>query len=107
MITALEIENYRGFGKRQRIDLSSVNLFYGANSAGKSTVTNALLFIHEFMVMGNESPERSLLGGRFVNFGSYRELAHKGDGTVHAASAEGITVIFWVEVAAHDPVPTV
>jgi predicted ATPase len=79
MITALEIENYRGFGKRQRIDLSSVNLFYGANSAGKSTVTNALLFIHEFMVMGNESPERSLLGGRFVNFGSYRELAHKGD----------------------------
>jgi predicted ATPase len=79
MITAIEIENFRGFGKRQRIDFSSITLFYGANSSGKSAVLNALLFIHEFLLMENESPERSMLGGRFVNFGSYRDLVFEGE----------------------------
>jgi predicted ATPase len=79
MITAIELENFRGFGKRQRIELCPITLLYGANSAGKSAVLHALLFLHEFLVMRNESPERSELGGRFVHFGSYRDLVHGGD----------------------------
>ena len=79
MITAIELENFRGFGKRQRIELCPITLLYGANSAGKSAVLHALLFVHEFLVMRNESPERSEIGGRFVNFGSYRDLVFDGD----------------------------
>jgi predicted ATPase len=79
MITAIELENFRGFGKRQRIEFCPITLLYGANSAGKSALLHALLFVHEFLVMRNESPERSQLGGRFVHFGSYRDLVHGGD----------------------------
>lgn len=79
MITAIELENFRGFGKRQRIELCPITLLYGANSAGKSALLHALLFMHEFLVMRNESPERSTLGGRFVHFGSYRDLVFEGD----------------------------
>jgi predicted ATPase len=79
MITAIELENFRGFGKRQRIEFCPITLLYGANSAGKSALLHALLFVHEFLVMQHESPERSELGGRFVHFGSYRDLVHGGD----------------------------
>jgi len=79
MITAIEIENFRGFGKRQRIELSPITLIYGANSAGKTALLHSLLFLHEVFVERNASPDRSILGGRFVNFGSYRELVFGGD----------------------------
>lgn len=36
MITAIEIENFKGFGERQRIELAPITLLFGANSAGKS-----------------------------------------------------------------------
>ena len=79
MITAIELENFRGFGKRQRIEFCPITLLYGSNSAGKSALIHAFLFVHEFMLMRNESPERSVLGGRFVHFGSYRDLVYGGD----------------------------
>ena len=79
MITAIEIENFRGFGKRQRIELAPITLIYGANSAGKTALLHALLFLHEVFVERNASPDRSILGGRFVNFGNYRELVFGGD----------------------------
>lgn len=79
MITAIELENFRGFGKRQRIELSPITLLYGTNSAGKTALLHSLLFLHEVLVEKNESPDRSTLGGKFTNFGSFRELVFKGN----------------------------
>ena len=55
MITAIELENFRGFGKRQRIEFCPITLLYGANSAGKSAVLHALLFVHESVVKNTGS----------------------------------------------------
>lgn len=49
MITALELENFKGFAERQRIDFAPLTLLFGANSAGKSTVLQALLYLHELL----------------------------------------------------------
>jgi len=37
-LTRIEIENFKGIGTRQRIDLRPITLLFGPNSAGKSTI---------------------------------------------------------------------
>lgn len=44
MITALELQNFKGIAARQRIDFAPLTLLFGANSAGKSSILQALLF---------------------------------------------------------------
>jgi len=53
MITAIEIENFKAFGNRQRIELKPITLLFGPNSAGKSTVIQALHFAYEVLVNRN------------------------------------------------------
>lgn len=42
MITAIEIENFRGIKKGRIDDFKRINLLVGANGSGKSTVLEAL-----------------------------------------------------------------
>ena len=42
LITAIEIENFKGIGRPIRIDLRPIILLFGNNSAGKSTILHAL-----------------------------------------------------------------
>ena len=46
-LTRIEIENFKGIGKRQIIDLRPITLLFGPNSAGKSTVLHALHYAAE------------------------------------------------------------
>jgi predicted ATPase len=49
MITAIEIENFRCFAQRQRIELSPITLLYGPNNSGKSTAMHAMLLFGEWL----------------------------------------------------------
>ena len=49
MLTSLEIENFKGIGARQRIDFAPLTLLFGANSAGKSSILQALVYLHELI----------------------------------------------------------
>ena len=42
MIKALELQNFKAFGERTRIDLAPITMIFGENSAGKSTILQAL-----------------------------------------------------------------
>ena len=42
MITAIEIENFKGVRDRVRVELKPITLIFGANSSGKSTILQAL-----------------------------------------------------------------
>ena len=42
MLHALELENFKAFGKRARIPFAPITLIFGENSAGKSTILQAL-----------------------------------------------------------------
>ena len=48
-LTAIELENFKGVGERQRIPIAPITLLFGPNSAGKSTVLQALHYLREII----------------------------------------------------------
>lgn len=80
MIRALELENFKAFGDRTRVEFAPITLIYGQNSAGKSSILNALNLLKQTR-MGRE--QGALLLPRaesgLVDMGSFHELLHDHD----------------------------
>lgn len=79
MLTSLEIENFKGIGARQRIDFAPLTLLFGANSAGKSSIMQALLYLHELIERGSADVDRTELGGNVLELGGFARLVHQHD----------------------------
>ncbi|MFN8710578.1 MAG: hypothetical protein ACK50J_28220, partial [Planctomyces sp.] len=77
MITDLWIENFKGIGAGQHIPLHPLTLLFGSNSAGKSTVLHALLYLREIVCHGNIDPKRSMAGAQTINLGGFSNLLHR------------------------------
>ena len=58
-LTALELENFKGIGRRQRIELKPMTLLFGPNSAGKSMIIHALHYLHGILSDGELDPRAS------------------------------------------------
>lgn len=78
-LTAIELENFKGVGERVRIELAPITLLFGANSAGKSTILQALQYVREVLERRNANPDRTLHGGDFVDLGGFHNLVHQRD----------------------------
>lgn len=78
-LTAIELENFKGVGKRIRIELAPITLLFGANSAGKSTILHAFQYVREVLERGNTNPDKTVFGGEYVDLGGFRNLVHKRD----------------------------
>lgn len=74
-LTQIEIENFKGIGSRQRIDLRPITLLFGPNSAGKSTILQALHYLREILERGNVDPDRTIAGG-LIDLGGFATLVH-------------------------------
>ena len=81
LITAIEIENFKGIGRPMRIDLRPITLLFGNNSAGKSTVLHALCYAHEILSYGNVDAHKTGLGGDRIDLGGFRNFVHAHDST--------------------------
>ena len=79
LITAVEIENFKGIGGPVRIELRPVTLLFGRNSAGKSTVLHALCYAHEVLSHRNVDAHRTDLGGDQIDLGGFRRFVHRHD----------------------------
>ena len=79
LITAVEIENFKGIGRPMRVELRPVTLLFGANSAGKSTVLQALCYAHEILSRGNVDAHATELGGDRIDLGGFRNFVHAHD----------------------------
>lgn len=79
MITALELENFKGIAARQRIEFAPLTLLFGANSAGKSTLLQALLYLHELIERGTADVDRTELGGNVLELGGFARFVHRHD----------------------------
>jgi energy-coupling factor transporter ATP-binding protein EcfA2 len=80
MLKAIEIENFKAFGDRTRIELAPITLIYGQNSAGKSSilqVLNLLKQTHESRESGAPLLPRAEAG--IVDLGSFREMLFDHD----------------------------
>lgn len=78
-ITAITIENFKGIKDPVRIELKPITLLFGANSAGKSTILQALHYAREIFDRQNFDPDRTLDGGESLDLGGFRSLVHKFD----------------------------
>ncbi|MCU0693192.1 MAG: AAA family ATPase [Polyangiaceae bacterium] len=77
MLRSLEIENFKGVAARQRIDFAPLTLLFGANSAGKSTILQALLYLHELLERGSADVDRTELGGQVLELGGFARIVHR------------------------------
>ena len=79
LITAVEIENFKGIGRRVRIELRPITLLFGRNSAGKSTVLHALCYAHEILSHRNVDASKTSLGGEQIDLGGFRRFVYRHD----------------------------
>ena len=79
LITAIEIENFKGIGAPVRIDLRPITLLFGRNSAGKSTILQALCYAHEILSHRNVDVHKTELGGDQIDLGGFRQFVHGHD----------------------------
>lgn len=78
-LTRLEIENFKGIGERQVIDIRPITLLFGPNSAGKSTILQAVRYLQQILA-GESSEEGNGDEPRKVgDLGSFECLVHCHD----------------------------
>lgn len=78
-ITAIEIENFKGISERVRVELKPITLLFGANSAGKSTILQALLYMKDVLDRRNLDAITTPVSGRALDLGGFRRFVHGHD----------------------------
>lgn len=78
-ITKLTLENFKGVGGRVEIPLRPITLLFGANSAGKSTILQSLLYLRELLERENADADRLMASGASIDLGGFRQFIHGHD----------------------------
>jgi len=79
LIRSIALKNFKGFSDEVRIDLRPITLLFGANSAGKSSVLQALQYVREILERQNVNADRTLQGGEAVDLGGFLNLVNGRD----------------------------
>ncbi len=78
-IASLTIAGFKGIEQKATIPLAPITLLFGANSTGKSTVLQALLYLYEVIVERNFDPQYSSITGEQLWLGGFHNLVHGKD----------------------------
>jgi len=79
IITAITIENFKGIREPVRVEFKPITLLFGPNSAGKSTIIQAIHYLREILERGNFDPDYTIAGGDFIDLGGFRNFVHNRD----------------------------
>ena len=80
MLRAIELENFKAFGERTRIEFAPITLIFGENSAGKSSILQALSLLKQT----RDGRDKGTLlvprtDGGIVDLGGFREMVFDHD----------------------------
>jgi hypothetical protein len=78
-LLSITIENFKGIKEPIRVDFKPITLLFGPNSAGKSTIVQALHYALEIFERGNLDPDRTSIGGKTVDLGGFETLVYNHD----------------------------
>ncbi len=73
LLHELRLQNFRSFGRSQKIRLAPITLLYGPNAAGKSSVIQSLVLLRQSLAAGR------LVTHGLANLGSFEGLVHRHD----------------------------
>ena len=76
-IESITLENFKGISKPVNIPLRPITLLFGKNSAGKSTILQAMLYARDILRTGKVDIDKIGLGGDVVNLGGFKRLVHR------------------------------
>ncbi len=80
MLHALELENFKAFGKRARIPFAPITLIFGENSAGKSTILQSLYLLKQTLESReSDAPLLPRTENSIVDLGSFQEMIFDHD----------------------------
>lgn len=97
IIKSLRLRNFKAIGDQEAtVDFAPVTLLFGPNSAGKSSIIQALHYAHEILNRDNPDADRTLLGGRAIELGGFRNMVHQRD------SARSIVMTFDLDLSRTD-----
>lgn len=74
-LSYIELENFKGVSAKQSIQLAPITLLFGPNSAGKSTILQALHYMREVLERDNPDPDQTIAGG-LTDLGGFASLVH-------------------------------
>ena len=96
MIHALELENFKAFGKRAKIPFAPITLIFGENSAGKSSILQALNLLKQ-TVESREAPAVLLPRAEngIVDLGSFQEMIFDHD--LERTLSIRVETTMWIE----------
>lgn len=76
----IHLRNFKGIGPQGAdIPIRPITLLFGANSAGKSTVLQALHYLRDVLERRNANPDATISGGAKQDLGGFRSLVHNHD----------------------------
>jgi hypothetical protein len=78
-ISSITIENFKGIKSPVTVDFKPITLLFGPNSAGKSTIVQALHYALEIFERSNLDPDRTSIGGTAVDLGGFETLVYNHD----------------------------
>jgi len=78
-IHSLTIENFKGIRDKVQIDFKPITLLFGPNSAGKSTIIQALHYAREIFERENVDPGKTIVGGESIDLGGFYSLVNSHD----------------------------
>src|SRR5947209_6916924 len=76
-ITSITIENFKGIADSITIPIRPITLLFGKNSAGKSTLLQALHYLREVLEHRQPDPDRTHIGGDAIDLGGFQSLVHR------------------------------
>jgi len=79
MISSISIENFKAFGKKQKLLIKPITLIFGPNSSGKSSIIHSLLFVQHAIKTGKLDVFRTSGGGDSVDLGGFKQFIFKGN----------------------------
>lgn len=74
-LKTIRIENFKAIQGPAAIDIKPITLLFGPNSAGKSTIIQALHYAREIIERENIDPDQTAIGGA-LDLGGFQQLVH-------------------------------
>ena len=78
-VTAIHLENFKGISDQVTIPIKPITLLFGANSAGKSTIMQAMHYAREIIERNNPNADKTAQGGEAIDLGGFCNFVNMKD----------------------------